>query len=70
MTITGATSTRKDAIWTVRRIIADFTETQFYANELASIGVIIGVVIAFLANPLFPLRTELHCYRTFCSLRH
>lgn len=54
MTITGATSTRKDAIWTVRRIIADFTETQFYANELASIGVIIGVVIAFLANPLFP----------------
>lgn len=53
-TISGITSTRKDAVWTVRRIVADFTETQFYANELASIGVIVGVVLAFVVNPLFP----------------
>jgi hypothetical protein len=53
-TIVGPVSTAKDALWTIRRIIADFTETQFYANELASIGVIVGVVAAFLFNPLYP----------------
>ncbi|WP_458107720.1 hypothetical protein M1D51_19645 [Arthrobacter sp. R3-55] len=53
-TIPGAPTLIKDAVWTVRRVIADFTETQFYANELASIGVILGVVAAFLMNPLFP----------------
>lgn len=53
-TIVGTPGTRKDAVWTIRRIVADFTETQFYANELASIGVIAGVVLAFVLNPLFP----------------
>ncbi|MGC0364582.1 hypothetical protein ABH922_002566 [Rhodococcus sp. 27YEA15] len=53
-TIRGVPSLAKDAIWTVRRIITDFTETQFYANELASIGVIAGVTVAFVLNPLFP----------------
>ncbi|NMM91894.1 hypothetical protein B2J88_47765 [Rhodococcus sp. SRB_17] len=53
-TIAGPPSVVKDTIWTVRRIIADFTETQFYANELASIGVIVGVTVAFVLNPLFP----------------
>ncbi|MGR0160790.1 hypothetical protein [Paenarthrobacter nitroguajacolicus] len=53
-TIPGTPTLIKDAVWTVRRVIADFTETQFYANELASIGVILGVVAAFLMNPLFP----------------
>jgi hypothetical protein len=43
-----------DAIWTVRRVVTDFTETQFFANELASIGVIAGVSIAVLADPSFP----------------
>ncbi|WP_253951456.1 hypothetical protein [Paenarthrobacter sp. CM16] len=53
-TIPGTPTLIKDAVWTVRRVIADFTETQFYANELASIGVILGVVAAFLMNPLLP----------------
>ena len=42
-----------DAVWTVRRIINDFTETQFYANEWASIGLIIGAVVTVLLNPEF-----------------
>lgn len=53
-TIAGKPTLVKEAIWTIRRVIADFTETQFFANELASIGVILGVVGAFLLNPLFP----------------
>lgn len=53
-TIVGRPGTVKDTVWTIRRIIADFTETQFYANELASIGVIVGVVFTFLLNPLYP----------------
>ena len=44
----------KDAIWTVRRIIADFTETQFYATEWASIGVLVAVGLTFMLNPDFP----------------
>ncbi|GEL25555.1 hypothetical protein PSU4_45090 [Pseudonocardia sulfidoxydans NBRC 16205] len=43
-----------DAFWTVRRVVADFTETQFYANEIASIGVLLGVVVAVLLDPAFP----------------
>ena len=53
-TISGKPTLVKDAIWAVRRVITDFTETQFFANELASIGVILGVVATFLLNPLFP----------------
>jgi hypothetical protein len=51
---TASRGTFADAIWTVRRVITDFTETQFYANELASIGVILGITIAVLADPSFP----------------
>lgn len=53
-TVAGAPSVMRDAVWTVRRVLADFTETQFFANEWASLGVIVGVVAAFLLNPLFP----------------
>lgn len=53
-TIAGPPAFRKDAIWTVRRIIADFTETQFYATEWASIGVLAAVLLTFLLNPDFP----------------
>lgn len=37
----------------VRRIITDFTETQFYANEWASIGLIVGAVITTMLNTEF-----------------
>lgn len=50
-TIKGAPSARKDAIWTIRRIFADFTEAPFFANELASIGMLGGVLLMFLLNP-------------------
>ncbi|OZM76812.1 hypothetical protein [Pseudonocardia sp. MH-G8] len=43
-----------DAIWTIRRVVTDFTETQFYANELASVGVVLGVSVAVLVAPGFP----------------
>ncbi|MCD2193613.1 hypothetical protein LQ327_09490 [Actinomycetospora endophytica] len=43
-----------DAVWTARRVLTDFTETQFYANELASLGVLAGIVIAVLADPTLP----------------
>lgn len=42
-----------DTIWTVRRIITDFTETQFYANEWASLGLIAGAVLTTVLNPAF-----------------
>lgn len=47
-------SKRSDVLWAARRVLSDFTETQFYANELASIGVLFGVSIAFVLNPAVP----------------
>ncbi|MGO4250513.1 hypothetical protein AB4Y87_25255 [Paenarthrobacter sp. RAF54_2] len=44
----------KDAVWAARRVLSDFTETQFFANELASAGVILGVAMAFVLNPALP----------------
>lgn len=42
-----------DAVWTARRIITDFTETQFYANEWASAGLLAGAVLTTVLNPEF-----------------
>jgi len=42
-----------DTVWMVRRVITDFTETQFYANEWASLGLIAGAVLTTLLNPEF-----------------
>lgn len=41
--------------WVVRRTLADFTEPQFYGNELASIGLIGGTVLTYLLNPATPV---------------
>lgn len=41
--------------WVVRRVLADFTEAQFYGNELASIGLVGGTVLTYLLNPLTPV---------------
>jgi hypothetical protein len=41
--------------WVPRRILADFTEAQFYGNEWASAGLLLGVVVAFLLNPVLPV---------------
>lgn len=45
---------RKDTnpFWVVRRALADFSESQFIANEWAGLGLIIGALLAIYLNPL------------------
>ncbi|MEF2140788.1 hypothetical protein V1U69_09410 [Vibrio alginolyticus] len=38
-------------LWTVRRVLADFTEAQFFGNEWASIGLIGGLILAIAIEP-------------------
>ncbi|MGF6835077.1 hypothetical protein QF015_003272 [Paenarthrobacter sp. TE4293] len=45
---------RNDARWAARRVLKDFTETHFFANELAGIGVILAAATAFVLNPGMP----------------
>lgn len=41
-------------IWTLRRVLADFSEAPFYGNEWASLGMLAGVLLACALNPLSP----------------
>ena len=41
-------------IWTLRRVLADFSEAPFYGNEWASLGMLAGVLLAYALNPLSP----------------
>lgn len=41
--------------WLVRRALADFTEPQFYGNEWASLGLLVGAVLEFCLNPSSPV---------------
>ncbi|MEV8633286.1 hypothetical protein AB0395_16660 [Streptosporangium sp. NPDC051023] len=38
-------------VWTLRRILADFTEAPFNGNELASAGLLAGVLLGHLLDP-------------------
>ncbi|WP_228758454.1 hypothetical protein [Pseudomonas pisciculturae] len=40
--------------WTVRRVLADFSEAPFFGNEWASLGLLAGVFLAYALNPLSP----------------
>ncbi|MBO8158809.1 hypothetical protein [Thermosyntropha sp.] len=40
--------------WFIRRVFADFSEAQFYGNEIAGIFLIIGVIIDFILNTAHP----------------
>lgn len=40
--------------WFGRRVLADFSEAQFYGNELASAGLILGTLLTWLLNPMHP----------------
>jgi hypothetical protein len=40
--------------WFVRRMLADLTEANFYGNELASAGMILGVILSWVLNPSHP----------------
>lgn len=37
--------------WTLRRVLADFSEAPFFGNELASLGLLLGVLLAFALGP-------------------
>ena len=42
-------------IWSLRRVLADFSEAPFYGNEWASLGLILGALLAFTLNPASPV---------------
>lgn len=37
--------------WSLRRVLADFSEAPFFGNELASLGLLAGVWLAYALNP-------------------
>jgi hypothetical protein len=41
-------------IWSLRRVLADFSEAPFFGNELASIGLLLGALLAYTLNPISP----------------
>lgn len=41
-------------IWGLRRVLADFSEAPFFGNEWASVGLLVGALLAFTLNPLSP----------------
>ncbi len=41
----------KSPFWILRRTVADFTEPQFYGNDIAGLFVIVGVIIDWLIHP-------------------
>jgi len=41
-------------IWSVRRVLADFSEAPFFGNEWASLGLLAGVLLAYALNPVSP----------------
>ena len=43
----------RDAAWTFRRVLIDFSEAQFYANEWATLGLLGGLAATVLLNPEF-----------------
>jgi hypothetical protein len=45
---------KRGPTWVLRRSLADFSEAQFFGNEWASFGLILGVVVAYLLNPALP----------------
>ena len=40
--------------WTLRRVLADFSEAPFFGNELASLGLLLGVLLASILSPAGP----------------
>jgi hypothetical protein len=42
-------------VWSLRRVLADFSEAPFFGNELASLGLLLGAVLAYTLNPMSPV---------------
>lgn len=45
----------RNRAWTARRVLADFSEAQFFGNEWASAGLILGAIAASLLDPEIPV---------------
>ena len=45
---------RQGPVWVVRRVLADFTEAQFYGNEIAGACLIGGTLLTYVLNPAVP----------------
>lgn len=41
-------------VWTLRRVLADFSEAPFFGNELASLGLLLGAFLAYWLAPAAP----------------
>lgn len=41
-------------VWTLRRVLADFSEAPFFGNELASLGLLLGALLAWWLTPAAP----------------
>ncbi|WP_418942033.1 hypothetical protein [Pseudomonas putida] len=41
-------------LWSLRRVLADFSEGPFFGNELASLGLLLGVLAAYMLAPAAP----------------
>lgn len=58
--VTGAAGTEHaqpggyGMVWTIRRVLADFSEAFFLGNELASLGLLSGVLAAYALSPASP----------------
>lgn len=54
--VVAATASQPDygVIWTLRRVLADFSEAPFFGNELASLGLLLGVLLAYVLAPAAP----------------
>ena len=51
---TAPTQERRGPAWVARRMLADFSEAQFYGNEWAGAGLLLGTLLAYLLNPQLP----------------
>ncbi|QXH55504.1 hypothetical protein KSS90_19520 [Pseudomonas maumuensis] len=54
--VVAATASQPDygVVWTLRRVLADFSEAAFFGNELASLGLLLGVLLAYALAPAAP----------------
>ncbi len=54
--VVAATASQPEygVIWTLRRVLADFSEAPFFGNELASLGLLLGVLLAYVLAPAAP----------------
>ncbi len=50
----AATPASYGFVWGARRVLADFSEAPFLGNELASLGLLLGVLLGFYLNPESP----------------